>query len=173
MSGSGRACCSSSCCLNGQLRGGRRRVYPTRSFEAEMWYIDIRPSQPSPRGGQARPHTATAPCAGHPNLHEGSTWRPQKERKRTCEHPFHLARQMTDDPPSLYLDRTRRFASILAHTADFRHHAGITLQAVPKMKYALRLFVDNEERELERINNWTWEPAQPLYAPRFNYMCTL
>ena len=49
---------------------------------------------------------------------------------------------------------------------------GITLQAVPKMKYALRLLIDNEERELQRINNWTWEPAQPLYAPRFLDPCT-
>ncbi len=103
---------------------------------------------------------------------QGSTWRLQKQRKRTCEHPRQLARQITDDPRSLYLDRMRRFTSILAHTADRRHHTGIKLQAVPKMKYALRLLVDNEERELERTNNWIWEPAQPLYAPRFIDTCT-
>ena len=66
-----------------------------------------------------------------------------------------------------------RFTSILPHTADLRHHTGITLQVVPKMKYALRLLVDNEERELQSINNRTWEPAQPLYASRFfdTYTC--
>ena len=81
-----------------------------------------------------------------------------------------VAWQMADDSRSrsLYLDRTRSFStSILAHTADLRHHTGITLQAVPKIKYALRLLVDSEERELQRINNWTWEPVQPLYAPHF------
>ena len=80
--------------------------------------------------------------------------------------------EMADNTPSLYLGRTRRFTSITAHTADLRHQTGITLQAVPKMKYALRLLVDNEERELQRINNRTWEPAQPLDAPRFIDTCT-
>jgi len=79
---------------------------------------------------------------------------------------------MADNTPSLYLDRTRRFTSITVHTADLRHHTGITIQVVPKLKYALRLFVDNEERELQRINNRTWEPAQPLYAPGFFDACT-
>jgi hypothetical protein len=51
------------------------------------------------------------------------------------------------DPPSLYLDRARRFTSIPAHTADLSHHTVITLQVVPKLKYALRLLVDNDERE--------------------------
>ena len=79
---------------------------------------------------------------------------------------------MADHAPSLYLDRMRRFTSISAHTADLRDHTGITLQDVPKMKLTLRLFVDNEERELQRINSRTWEPAQPLYAPRFFETCT-
>ena len=74
---------------------------------------------------------------------------------------------MADDPPSLYLDRTRRFTSLLAHTADLRHHTGIILHVVPKMKCTLRLLVDDEEKELQRMDNQTWEPAQPLYAPHF------
>ena len=79
---------------------------------------------------------------------------------------------MADNAPSLYLDRTRRFTSITAHTADLRHHTGITLQIIPKLKYALWLFVDNEGIELQRTNNQTWEPAQPLYVPGFFDMCT-
>ena len=71
---------------------------------------------------------------------------------------------MADHTPSLSLDRMRRFTSISAPTADLRHHTGITLQVVPKMKHALRLLVDNEERTLRRINIGTWEPTQPLYA---------
>jgi len=73
---------------------------------------------------------------------------------------------------SLYLDRARRFASIPAHIADLCHHTEITLQVVPKLKYALRLFVDNEEREIQRITNQTWEPARPLYAPCLLDTCT-
>ena len=79
---------------------------------------------------------------------------------------------MADDTPSLYLDRTGRFTSISVHAADLRHHTGIILQVVPKMKYMLRLFVDDQERELQKINNQTWEPAQPLYAPRFFDTCS-
>ena len=79
---------------------------------------------------------------------------------------------MTDHTPSLYLDRMRRFTSISAHTADLAHHTGITLQVVPKMKYALTLSLDNEEKELHRTNNRTWEPVHPLYAPCFFDICT-
>ena len=79
---------------------------------------------------------------------------------------------MADDAPSLYLDRTRCRISIPAHTADLNHHTEITIQVVPKMKYELRLLVDDEERELQRIRNRTWEPAKPLYVPRFFYTCT-
>ena len=71
---------------------------------------------------------------------------------------------MTDDPPSLCLDRTRRFTSIWAYTADLGHHTEIILQDVPKLKYTLRLFVDNEERELQKEDKQTWAPAQRLYA---------
>ena len=71
---------------------------------------------------------------------------------------------MADDIPSLYLNRMRRFTSILIHTADLSHHSGITIQDVPKLKCMLRLLVDNEEKELRRMDNRTWEPAQRLYA---------
>ena len=67
--------------------------------------------------------------------------------------------QITDDPPSLYLDCTRHFTSIIVHTTHLRHHTVITLQVVPKTKYMLRLLVNNEERELWQINNQAWEPA--------------
>jgi len=73
---------------------------------------------------------------------------------------------------SLYLDRARRFTSIPAQATDFSHHTEITLQVIPKLKYSLRLLVDNEERELQRINNQTWEPAKPLYAPCLFDTCT-
>ena len=67
----------------------------------------------------------------------------------------------------------RLFTSILIQNADLSHHSEITLQDVPKLKFALRLLVDNEERELQRINNRTWEPAQRLYVPCFFDRCTL
>ena len=94
------------------------------------------------------------------------------QRKRSCEHPRWLAPQIPNHPPSLYLDRMRRFTSIPVHTADRSHHTEITLQVVPKTKYELRLLVDDEERELQIINNRTWEPAKPMYAPWLFHTCT-
>ena len=76
---------------------------------------------------------------------------------------LHSTQQMADDIPSLYLDRMRRFTSILIYTADLSH-SEITLRDVPKLKYTLRLLVDNEEKELRKMDNQTWEPAQRLYA---------
>ena len=73
--------------------------------------------------------------------------------------------------PSFYLGRTQCFTSIPAHTADL-DHTEITFQVIPKLKYVLRLLVDNDERELQRINNRTWEPAKPLYASCLFDMCT-
>ena len=58
-----------------------------------------------------------------------------------------------------------RFTSIPAHTADLNYHTEITLKVTPKLQYTLRLLVDDRDRELLRINNRTWEPAKPLYAP--------
>jgi len=66
----------------------------------------------------------------------------------------------------------RRFTSVPAHTADLGHDTEITLQVIPKLKYTLRLLVDNRERELLRINNRTWEPAKPLYTPCLFDTCT-
>jgi hypothetical protein len=63
-------------------------------------------------------------------------------------------RQIADDPPSLCLDRARRFTSVPAHTVNLSHHTEITLQVILKLKYALRLSVDNEEKDLQRITLW-------------------
>ena len=66
----------------------------------------------------------------------------------------------------------RRVTSILAHTVDLSHHAEIKLQVAPRLKYELSLLVDNEEKELRKISDETWEPAKPLYAPCFFLTCT-
>jgi len=42
------------------------------------------------------------------------------------------------------------------HTTDIGQHTEITLQDVPKHKLMLRLFVEKEERNLQRKDNWTW-----------------
>ena len=99
-------------------------------------------------------------------------WPLHVQRKRTCEHPGWLARRIADRLWSLYLDRMRRFTSILAHIADLGNHTEITLQVVPRLKYELSLLVDNEEKELRKISDETWEPAKPLYAPCFFHTCT-
>ena len=118
-----------------------------------------------------RPPVTTLLLPDHPTP-QVNKWRLYDPRKRTCRHTRWLARQIADYAPSLYLDRTRRFTSLPAHTADLSRYTEITLQVVPKTKYELRLLVENEERELERINNRTWEPAKPLYAPYLFDTCT-
>jgi len=68
--------------------------------------------------------------------------------------------------PSLHLDRAR-FAPISHHTADLAHHTEISLQGVPNREYTLRLFVEDEEIELQTIGNQTWTPVQRQYAHCF------
>ena len=67
----------------------------------------------------------------------------------------------------------RRFASIEVHTAHYTRHTEITLQDIPKLKYTLRLFIGNDERELRKEPNWTWTPAQRSYVPDFLTKYTL
>ena len=89
----------------------------------------------------------------------------RKEREPVSTlHSSHSTQRITDDIPSLYLDRMQRFTSISIHTADLSHHSEITLQDVPKLKHSLRLLVDSEEKGLRRMDNRTWEPVQRLYA---------
>ena len=65
--------------------------------------------------------------------------------------------------PSLHVDRAvLRFNWF--HTTDHGHHTEITLHDVPNQEYTLRLFVENEERELQETGNQSWTPAQRLYA---------
>ena len=61
----------------------------------------------------------------------------------------------------------RRFASIWHHSADLGHHPEIILQNVPDREYTLRLFVENEETELQKTANRSWTPAQRQYARYF------
>jgi len=66
-------------------------------------------------------------------------------------------------PPSLYLDRAvLQFNS--GRTTDFGQHTEITLQNIPKHRLTLRLFVGNEERELQREVNQTWVLVQRAYV---------
>ena len=68
--------------------------------------------------------------------------------------------------PLACIYKVRRFISITARPTDLGHHTEITLQDVPKFKYRLTLFVENEERNLLRMeNNRTWLLRQPLYVP--------
>jgi len=43
-------------------------------------------------------------------------------------------------------------------------HTEITLQDIPKHRLTLRLFVDNEEEELQRKDNLTWVLVQRAYV---------
>ena len=49
----------------------------------------------------------------------------------------------------------------------------MTLQDVPDREYTLRLFVENEEIELQKTANRSWTPANRRYALRFLTVHTL
>ena len=80
---------------------------------------------------------------------------------------------MVADDQSKPLPRElRRFASVLVHAADFGQHADITLQGILHRSHALRLFIENEELELQTQDNQTWTPARRPYVPCFPIMHT-
>ena len=60
-----------------------------------------------------------------------------------------------------------RFTSIFAHTTDFGRHTEITLQGAPNRDYTLRLFIENEELDLQTQDNQTWTPVQRPYVRLF------
>ena len=61
----------------------------------------------------------------------------------------------------------RRSASVFVYAADFGQHADVSLQITLHRDYALRLFIGNEELELQTQDNQTWTPAQRPYVPCF------
>ena len=61
----------------------------------------------------------------------------------------------------------RRFAQVRAIPADLDYLTEITLQDVPDWEYTLRLFVENEEIELQKTANRSWTPAERQYALDF------
>ena len=70
---------------------------------------------------------------------------------------------LADNAPSLYLNRAAlRFNS--GQTADFGQHTEITLQDIPKYRLTLRLFVENEEKELQTEDSLTWALVQRAYV---------
>jgi len=58
----------------------------------------------------------------------------------------------------------RRFNFNSGHTADLGQHTDITLQEIPKHRLTLRLFVENEERDLQTEDNLTWALVQRVYV---------
>ena len=53
------------------------------------------------------------------------------------------------------------------HTADLVHLTEITLRDIPNREYTLRLFVENEELELQKTTNRSWTPAKRQYVLSF------
>ena len=66
----------------------------------------------------------------------------------------------------------RPFASVFVYAADFGQHTDISLKSTLHRDYALRLFIGNEELELQTQDNQTWTPAQRPYVPCFPTMHT-
>jgi len=67
----------------------------------------------------------------------------------------------------------RRFTSILVDTADFGYPTEITLQGVLNREYTLRLFIENEELEVQTQDNQTWTLAQRPCVHYFSTTYTL
>jgi len=73
--------------------------------------------------------------------------------------------------PSLYLNHVAlHFNS--GHTADFMQHTEIALQDIPKHRLTLRLFVGNEESELQRKDNQTWALVPCVYVIYLPIACS-
>ena len=61
----------------------------------------------------------------------------------------------------------RRFAPILVYTADSECPTEITLQGVLNLDYTLRVFIENEELEMQTQDNQIWTLAQRPCVCRF------
>jgi hypothetical protein len=64
----------------------------------------------------------------------------------------------------------RRFTSIEVYTTDFGQHTEITFQDILNRECSLRLFVENQEMELQTKDNRVWTPTQRPYVPYFPIM---
>lgn len=58
----------------------------------------------------------------------------------------------------------RLLVSIWRHSADLGYHTEINLHDVPNRAYMLKLFVEKEERDLQKTGDRTWTPAEHQYA---------
>ena len=67
---------------------------------------------------------------------------------------------------SFYLE-SAALRLVLDHAADFGKHADVVLEGTLHRDYAPRLFIGNEELELQTQDNQTWTPAQRPYVPCF------
>lgn len=72
---------------------------------------------------------------------------------------------------SLHLERAAPHLNLHPYRS-FGYLIEITLQGVPHRQYTLRLFVENEERELLKNDNYTWRPLQRQYVLYFPHTYT-
>ena len=66
--------------------------------------------------------------------------------------------------PSLYLDRAALHFNEV-HPTNLGQHIEITLQDDLNRECTLRLFIENQEKELETKDNRTWTPTKRAYVP--------
>ena len=71
---------------------------------------------------------------------------------------------VTDDKPKPLPGECGASLQIWSIPADFGQLTEITLQGVLHQNYTLRLFIENEELELQTQDNRTWTPAQRPYV---------
>jgi hypothetical protein len=68
--------------------------------------------------------------------------------------------------PSLYIERATVQFNLGSYT-DLTQHPELTLQDTLGRECTLRLFVENQESELQSEDNQTWTPVQRQYGPCF------
>ena len=71
--------------------------------------------------------------------------------------------QLTTNP-SMYLDGAALHFNE-DHATDLGKHTEITFQDDLNRECTLRLFIENQEKELETKDNRTWTPTQHAYVP--------
>ena len=100
--------------------------------------------------------------------HHLRTCRLVQRRARSCEHSrlsyiIIVAHRKSKPLPRSY-GVPLHFGVI---PADLAYLTEITLRDIPNRDYSLRLFVENEEIELQKTANRSWTPAKRQYALSF------
>ena len=147
----------------------KRRVNPMRhrdSRPSRLWPAHLPAYRYSSRQsagdviGLGVGRIVSAPNTDHPSLSQltkhGDSANQERSPVSTLDGWPGILADSTPKPVSRPCGASLQFKSY----ADFGQHTEITLQDIPKYRLTLRLFVENEEKELQRKDNQTWALVQ-------------